>query len=110
LSLSPPGIYNPPTENFKFLSPLRGFIILEVFMALHKPEHRTVSYWLMYVPRALLYLTLLPVAIYKGRHEEMATSGLRMKWNWYWFRQLEDKIDDPIDWLKHKLFNIGTLP
>lgn len=79
-------------------------------MALHKPEHRTAKYWLLYLPRALVYVTLLPVALIKGRHEEEATSGLRMKWNWQWFRDLEDKIDDPIDWLKKKVFDIGTYP
>jgi hypothetical protein len=79
-------------------------------MALHKPEHRTFKYWALYLPRASLYVALLPVALIKGRHEEMATSGLRMKWNWEWYRDLEDTIDDPIDWLKYKLFGIGTYP
>jgi hypothetical protein len=79
-------------------------------MALHKPEHKTAKYWLMWPVYVALFVTLLPVALVKGRHEEEATSGLRMKWNWEWYRDLEDKIDDPIDWLKKKLFNVGTYP
>ena len=79
-------------------------------MALHKPEHRTVKYWLLYIPLTVLYCIVLPIALIKGRHEEEATSGLRMKWNWRWFRKLEDVIDDPVDWLKHKIMGIGTLP
>jgi hypothetical protein len=79
-------------------------------MALHKPEHKTVKYWVTWPFMGLLYLALLPVAFIMGRHEEQATSGKRTKWNWEWYRDLEDSIDDPIDWLKQKLFNKGTLP
>lgn len=79
-------------------------------MALHKPEHKQVTYWLYYPVLALCYLICLPYAIMVGRHDEPKGDGTIRKWNLEFFRKLEDYIDDPVDWLKHKLFNIGSLP
>ena len=79
-------------------------------MALHKPEHRKWWYWVSWPFLGLLYAMLLPVALIIGRHTEPKNKGTVRKWNWNWFRKLEDWIDDPIDWLKHKLFGIGELP
>jgi len=79
-------------------------------MALHKPEHRTVMYWIYYPMICGIYVLLLPYALVQGRYAVGTTTGRKMKWNWRLFREVEDWIDDPIDWLKYKLFGIGTLP
>jgi len=77
-------------------------------MALHKPEHRTVKYWLFWPMLAILYALLLPYGLLHGRfvYDEKG----KKHWNLEWYQALEDYIDDPIDWLKHKLFGIGELP
>ena len=79
-------------------------------MALHKPEHRTWWYWASWPLLGLLFMILLPVALIVGRHTESKGDGFIRKWNWQWFRKLEDWIDDPVDWCKQKLFGIGKLP
>ena len=79
-------------------------------MALHKPEHRTFKYWVLYLPRVILYCGALPMALFMGRHDEPKGDGIIRKWDWEWYRNLEDKIDDPIDWLKYKFLGIGELP
>lgn len=61
-------------------------------MALHKPEHRTVKYWLLWLPMTLGFLIVFPVAYpIVGRQTGS------------WLRDWEDYIDDPIDWVKEWL-------
>jgi hypothetical protein len=79
-------------------------------MALHKPEHGKWWYWVSWPVLAIGYIILLPAALIRGRHTEPKGNETIRKWNWRWFRKLEDWIDDPVDWLKQKLFNIGELP
>ena len=76
-------------------------------MALHKPEHKTVKYWLLWLPLSLGYVLLLPYGWITGRSP---SDREKMQWSKKWYQDLEDYIDDPIDWLKQKLFGIGKLP
>jgi hypothetical protein len=58
------------------------------------------------------YALFFPIAYFIWpRHKEDATSGTRTKWpKGSFIRRWEDYIDDPIDWLKKKLFDVGTYP
>ena len=60
-------------------------------MALHKPEHKTVWYWVKWPFLALGFAVVFPFCyLIKG-------------WEWTrdgWLRDWEDYIDDPIDFLK----------
>ena len=76
-------------------------------MALHKPEHKTIKYWLLWFPLSLGYVLLLPYGFVTGRSK--SDKG-KMQWSKKWYQDLEDYIDDPIDWLKYKLFGIGEPP
>lgn len=76
-------------------------------MALHKPEHKTVRYWVLWPFLAIGYVLMLPYGFITGRSP--SDKG-KMQWNSAWYQSWEDYIDDPIDWLKYKLFGIGTPP
>jgi hypothetical protein len=61
-------------------------------MALHKPEHRTVKYWVLWLPLTVGFLLVLPIGL--------LTVGRKTG---TWLRRWEDYIDDPIDYLKEKV-------
>jgi hypothetical protein len=81
-------------------------------VALHKEEHTKVWWWLAWPFMAGAYALFFPIAYFIWpRHKEDATSGTRTKWpKGSFIRRWEDYIDDPIDWLKKKLFDVGTYP
>jgi len=61
-------------------------------MALHKPEHKTVRYWVLWPILTLGFILVFPFAYpFVGRNTGS------------WLRDWEDYIDDPFDWLKEKL-------
>ncbi len=63
-------------------------------MALHKPEHRTVFYWTSWIPLTILFMIVFPLAlIFRGYASTRRG----------WLRDLENYIDDPIDWCKEWL-------
>lgn len=76
-------------------------------MALHKPEHAKWWYWASWPFLAGFYLLLLPIGMIIGR--ERSDKG-KMQWSWKEYQDLEDWIDDPIDWIKYKLFGVGKPP
>ena len=63
-------------------------------MALHKPEHRKWWYWLSWPFLAAFFSIIFPLAlIFRGYAS--TRKG--------WLRDLENWIDDPVDWLKEWL-------
>ncbi len=63
-------------------------------MALHKPEHRTVQYWVFWLPLAIGFVIAFCIA-YLVKGYEWTRSG--------WLRDWEDYIDDPVDFVKEWL-------
>jgi hypothetical protein len=64
-------------------------------MALHKPEHKKVWWWLAWPFMFLGFVVVFPFAYpFVGRKRDGKNTWLK---NW------EDYIDDPIDWMKEKL-------
>lgn len=69
-------------------------------MALHKPEHKTVQYWVLWPFLTLGFIIAWPIAcLIKGY--EWTRDG--------WLRDWEDYIDDPIDFGK-EFFHCRKIP
>lgn len=78
-------------------------------MVYHKPEHKKVWWWVAWPFMATGFVLMLPYGLITGR-EPMEKKPNKTQWKSEWYQSWEDYIDDPIDWLKYKLFGIGTLP
>ncbi len=63
-------------------------------MALHKPEHQTIRYWVLWLPSSLAFVLTWSIA-YLIKGYDWTRSG--------WLREWEDYIDDPIDFIKEWL-------
>jgi len=63
-------------------------------MALHKPEHKTVRYWVLWLPLTIGFIITWCIAcLVKGY--DWTRDG--------WLRDWENYIDDPIDFVKEWL-------
>lgn len=63
-------------------------------MALHKPEHRKWWYWATWPFLTAFFMVAFPVALIIRGYSSTRKG---------WLRDLENWIDDPVDWLKEWL-------